>query len=57
VADLARGETMIKLDVASVENLNFFLQLLQHASVLVKDFEKIWAVVLERNQQCLRYSF
>jgi len=48
---------MIKLDVASVENLNFFLQLLQHASVLVKDFEKIWAVVLERNQQCLRYSF
>ena len=42
-----------KLDVALVENLNFFLQLLHHVSVLVRGL-KNWTVVLEGIQQCFQ---
>jgi len=44
---------MIKLGVALVENLNFFLQLLHHVSVLVRDLTN-WTVVLEGIQQCFQ---
>jgi len=45
---------VIKLNVILVENLNFFLELLHRASVLVKGL-KIWTVVLEGIQQ--RFHF
>jgi len=32
---------VIELDVALVENLNFFLQLLQHVSALVKGLKNL----------------
>jgi len=44
---------MIKLNVILVENLNFFLQLFHHASVLVRGL-KIWTVALEGIQQCFQ---
>jgi len=44
---------VIKLNVNLVENLNFFLQLLHRASVLVRGL-KIWTVVLEGIQQCFQ---
>ena len=46
---------MIKLNVNLVENLNFFLQLLHRASVLVRGL-KIWTVVLEGIQQCFHFQ-
>ena len=44
---------MIKLNVILVENLNYVLQLLHRASVLVRGL-KIWSVVLEGIQQCFQ---
>ena len=44
---------MIKLYVFLVENLNFFLQLLHRASVLVRGLKTL-SVVLEGIQQCFQ---
>jgi len=52
MADLHEEKRMIKINVIIVEILNFFLQLLHRASVLVRGL-KIWTVVLEGIQQCL----
>jgi len=46
---------MIKLNVFLVENLNFFLQLLHRASVLVRGL-KIYTVVLEGIQHCFQQN-
>jgi len=53
MADLHEEKCMIKLNVMLVEILNFFLQLLHRASVLVRGL-KIWTVVSEGIQQCLQ---
>jgi len=54
MADLHEEKCMVKINVMLVEILNFFLQLLHRASVLVRGL-KIWTVVLE--VVFVRYSF
>ena len=48
---------MIESDVALVENLSFFLQLLQHASVLVRGLKILDCGIGRDSAVFSRYSF
>ena len=52
-----RNKCVIKLKVDLVENLNFFLQLLQHASVLVRGLKYLYSGVGRDSAVFSRYSF